>query len=842
MQSKRYLLTVLVVSLLGFTQNVPDLSSRQGIFRPVGTQFSMNNGAGISDAVSDYDWSQTDAGGSVGNLIAAGPGKTLTLTPCPLGVDVSNNVNAQYGVYISGVGAAEAVPVTGGTCTSGGPSGTIIVTTRNPHRAGFTVSSANGGNQEAINAATLGGSGHAIVKEVTTGGANSADYKIYWPVFLKSGKSLLDGTGAEWTCYTRVACLMVGDYRGSTGSYSVVRGLELRSALNVTGAHVVSVSASAGNYTITTSTVHNLLVGDYAIIYYSTPAATQEARVFISSVPSSTQFTYKLGSATFPLSRGFGTVIVENAGIEIVTQGVRLEDVKFAGGLSGGRFHQGVVVGNDQRFIIDGVTNEGSGQVLRCDTNFCGNLVYLRGDQGAAPVGYLHNFEASLQCGGNGVRNVAGNTLSISDSVIQGTAQYSIYYAGGQQPWQISNVYNETGNCTNPFYPAALSGIAGIIENGSNSALDITGDAPIGGSFPTFATGGSPTTQRNYYVVPKDSNLGTGPMMFIGDARPRTSGTRIPLYWPNPALNGAGTRTFDILVTIGNVQTSAPYTGNAFSIVTGISGNCNTSGICTYTDSQAATSAYTVANALWVPTLPFWPGSIILGGGASVYMNQCGQASSIISTSYLPKVFCKRGVIAGNTNSYTPYWGVYSSGDSSGNGNKYVGAQVMQIGPASGTWNSGISGALNFNPGPGDSVSPRQIITTLDGTPQLTFATPGYVRTSSAKDSFIGTDTTGSVGTQDQTYGAPGGHNFYVKDKGTSGTTWALHIGASGPQVKSSKYSDLNAATPCSPGTEGSVAAVTDSNTASWGAAIAGGGSSHVLAYCDGTHWTVAAR
>lgn len=430
MQLKRYLLTVLVVSLLGVKQNVADPSGSQRVVRPVEPRSSMNNGTGTSDAVSDYNWSRTDAGGSIGNLITGGPGKTLMLTPCPLGVDASNNVNAPYGVYISGVGAAEAVPVTGGTCTSGGPSGTIIVTTRNPHGAGFTVSSANGGNQEAINA-TLGRAGHAIVKEVPTGGANPADYKIYWPVFLKSGKSLLDGTGAEWTCYTRVVCLMVGDYRGSTGSYSVVRGLELRSALNVTGAHIASVSASAGNYTVNTSTAHNLLVGDYAIIYYSTPAATQEARVFVASVPSSTQFVYKLGSATFPLSRGFGTVIVENSGIEIVTQGVRLEDVKFAAGLSGGRFHQGVVVGNDQRFIIDGVTNEGSGQVLRCDTNFCGNMVYLRGDQGAAPVGYLHNFEASLQCGGNGVRNVAGNTLSVSDSVIQGTAQYSIYYAGG---------------------------------------------------------------------------------------------------------------------------------------------------------------------------------------------------------------------------------------------------------------------------------------------------------------------------------------------------------------------------------------------------------------------------
>ena len=45
---------------------------------------------------------------------------------------------------------------------------------------------------------------------------------------------------------------------------------------------------------------------------------------------------------------------------------------------------------------------------------------------------------------------------------------------------------------------------------------------------------------------------------------------------------------------------------------------------------------------------------------------------------------------------------------------------------------------------------------------------------------------------------------------------------------------------PCSSSTEGSMAAVTDCNTTTW-ATIAGGGSSHVLAYCDRTHWTVAA-
>ena len=43
----------------------------------------------------------------------------------------------------------------------------------------------------------------------------------------------------------------------------------------------------------------------------------------------------------------------------------------------------------------------------------------------------------------------------------------------------------------------------------------------------------------------------------------------------------------------------------------------------------------------------------------------------------------------------------------------------------------------------------------------------------------------------------------------------------------------------CAAGTEGTTAAVSDSTTATWGATITGTGTHHVLAYCDGTNWTV---
>lgn len=41
---------------------------------------------------------------------------------------------------------------------------------------------------------------------------------------------------------------------------------------------------------------------------------------------------------------------------------------------------------------------------------------------------------------------------------------------------------------------------------------------------------------------------------------------------------------------------------------------------------------------------------------------------------------------------------------------------------------------------------------------------------------------------------------------------------------------------------EGMIYAVSNSNTAVWGATISGTGTDHVLAYFNGTNWTVAAK
>jgi hypothetical protein len=123
-------------------------AASQDVVQPAGTQFSINNLANARYVTTSWNWVQTPSD----NLGTAG-NKTIHLSPCPLGLDLSNNVNAQYMVYIAGTGTAEAAPVTGGSCTPGSGAGTITITTAYTHTAGYTVGSATSGIQDARNTA-----------------------------------------------------------------------------------------------------------------------------------------------------------------------------------------------------------------------------------------------------------------------------------------------------------------------------------------------------------------------------------------------------------------------------------------------------------------------------------------------------------------------------------------------------------------------------------------------------------------------------------------------------------------------------------------------------------------
>ena len=82
-----------------------------------------------------------------------------------------------------------------------------------------------------------------------------------------------------------------------------------------------------------------------------------------------------------------------------------------------------------------------------------------------------------------------------------------------------------------------------------------------------------------------------------------------------------------------------------------------------------------------------------------------------------------------------------------------------------------------------------------------------------------------------------------LNDQPTGGTCkyGGMHLGrpTGSLRIDPSAFGNLPG---CGSGTQGTLKPVSDSTTNSWGATIIGGGSNHVLAYCDGTNWTVAAK
>jgi len=77
-------------------------------------------------------------------------------------------------------------------------------------------------------------------------------------------------------------------------------------------------------------------------------------------------------------------------------------------------------------------------------------------------------------------------------------------------------------------------------------------------------------------------------------------------------------------------------------------------------------------------------------------------------------------------------------------------------------------------------------------------------------------------------------------------SAWAraqvLQFGAVNPNRGNGTAVTFSALPTCAAAYEGSIRAVTDSNTVTWGATVAGSSTNHVLAYCDGTNWTVAGK
>ncbi len=94
--------------------------------------------------VSDFDFPAQTPGGT----LTGGSPATVMLAPCPLGVAGANT--HQYLRISAGTGTAEPVVITGGSCVSGGASGSVTFIPANNHGGAWQLASDSGGLREAV--------------------------------------------------------------------------------------------------------------------------------------------------------------------------------------------------------------------------------------------------------------------------------------------------------------------------------------------------------------------------------------------------------------------------------------------------------------------------------------------------------------------------------------------------------------------------------------------------------------------------------------------------------------------------------------------------------------------
>ena len=179
----------------------------------------VGGGAGLSSGMqmvkyaTDFAWTQVAAA----DLSTAGA-KTVSLGSCPPGVVAAE---PWYYVYISGTGTAEAVKVTGGTCAGNGAAGTLQFTSANAHPAGYSISSASSGLQEALIAGRITPTNPAGSSQSGKIVVPPGEYKAYARVSIRGSNETVDLTGSIVECYMDDACLFVGDPSNPNGVLDV---------------------------------------------------------------------------------------------------------------------------------------------------------------------------------------------------------------------------------------------------------------------------------------------------------------------------------------------------------------------------------------------------------------------------------------------------------------------------------------------------------------------------------------------------------------------------------------------------------------------------------------------
>ena len=289
-------------------------------------------------------------------------------------------------------------------------------------------------------------------------------------------------------------------------------------------------------------------------------------------------------------------------------QKTRLLNVSTRLALAGGTFGSYVQVDDYEAFLLDGLDTSLGGASVRCDATVCNPAVFAPGPfANWAAVGWLKHLNSSMQCGGNGVDWQSGSTLRISDSVIQGCAQYGVRAGtrrGGYGGFDLENVYQEVGTCANPL---GKIGQAGVIAQGGSVRIR-GGEAPTGW-VPYFASTGS--QDYRYYLVARHARFGASNPLYAGRAKSNGSGN---IRVTTPDIVGASTLDLLRVSLVPGQHEQAPFGSGDYAVVTNVPrASACAHGVCAFTDTQAKLQAYEVAVPAYFPMLDLWPGNLVLG-------------------------------------------------------------------------------------------------------------------------------------------------------------------------------------------------------------------------------------
>jgi len=735
--------------------------------------------AGITYATTAQNWSQTST-----TAITAGISGSVTLTPCPSGVDYTSG--AGYDVYINDANP-ESVSVTSGSTGSGNCS--ITFTPYFSHSS-YTIGSASSGIQETINAACGARSTYYKNSQcnitIPANGPNSTinTYNVYGTIFFHSNNSILTGYGVLLNCSGRGPCLQVGDLVNSNDYLdNAVTGLgfvstNYSSLSAYAGVNVTNTQRLSRVVTITTSAAHNFRPGDMVTILF-TDDSHYWGDAVVTSVPTTTTFTYAHTGIDIASQGTPGVVALAYSAILDNGENTHFIDLTN----NGGWFNNFFDMWDDENATIDHFKTAAAD--LNHSAHWSGSFVFSAGNRGAghqiAPVISLLN--STITSSANGVTVYNSNGLYIENTIIQGTSLWQVHSSnetGNYQGAYLKNIYSESTIGANPLTPAHSPfpglGIAGLIVGGGEN-VQIAGN---GGVLGAFQSGGTGSTPYSYFIVANDTTAGTqtSPMQVLNWLS--TGSDSIPVRWPRVA-NGTDTITYDVIRITTPVGVGAiyPYNGGCPGGADGTCGYvakglsqsaaCSGSLVCTYTDNgSSSTAAYAIKQGNYGGTLVFWPGSIVsVRNSVTVDVEEAGIVG--VGLNGNPLQIANRCSDYG-TASPGGFTICLSSINTANNSVTNATATLLQDNNPNGNGSFFAKGRLNFSlPPSAVNINPHHFITLIDSQNALTQSTWGYRPPASVNDTWIGTDVPrGGVGLNSGqlAFGAPVSITNYIRATG----------------------------------------------------------------------------